>query len=535
VLVVSHDAAGRLVGLLCLAARRGRDGQIIVAGGHQAEYQAWLCLPELGGLFPSAAFDAIRREFPDAAVKFKYLPSGLPLEWVKDESIASVSILKSHHRPLLRLGDGKEIRESLGKSGNKSRLRRLKKIGRVEFSRITDPAEFAPLLDEMIRQHDARQFAVHGTAPFADDATKRAFHQAMMQCAGLLHVTVLKVGEHIASAQLNVTRGRELQLYLISHSPFLARLSPGKIHMLFLGRMLVEEGYETLDLTPGGDAYKERFANAADEVHSLTVHPHAASKWVGLSRHAGRDLSRRMLNHFGSTPATARDTVHNFVTTNPCGNVLRCFRRGLDWVASQVETRVFAFDLARAQFDELPGVRRDSLEHLLAYRPSKGAPSRRQFISQAMKRLEEGHHAYTAVEDDRLLEVGWLAEESPEGVGSELLPGISLPPGSGRVIDLQTFAEGRGRGLATSVLCAMLNDARAAGLKRMYVAVRAKNAVASRFYENAGFVYQCSSHVETKLGRSRSWVAPMSALFQASMPADRDKTISLPYQPPRAA
>ena len=59
VLVLSRDAAGRLIGLLPLALYRA-EGNLVAAGSHQAEYQAWICLPELASSFACEAFEVLR-------------------------------------------------------------------------------------------------------------------------------------------------------------------------------------------------------------------------------------------------------------------------------------------------------------------------------------------------------------------------------------------------------------------------------------------------------------------------------------------
>jgi CelD/BcsL family acetyltransferase involved in cellulose biosynthesis len=186
----------------------------------------------------------------------------------------------------------------LRKPGNKSRLRQLKKLGAVEFRRVTDPAEFRPLLKVFADYHDCRQSASHGSTPFQTDPQKHAFHLALMNTPDLLHVTVLEVGHQIASAHLNMIRGREVQLGVIAHNPEFARLSPGKLHIRFLAKMLAEQGYTRLDLTPGGEDYKERFASGADTVHSVMVFPstlhRAAGGGLALFERGARPILTRL-------------------------------------------------------------------------------------------------------------------------------------------------------------------------------------------------------------------------------------------------
>ncbi len=210
-----------------------------------------------------------------------------------------MAVLKASRRPLLTLGADDD---SLRKAGNKSRLRQLRKQGDVVFRRVTDPSEFGPLLEQVVRFHDKRQLMSHGSTPFANDPQKQAFHLALMNTKGLLHVTVLEVGGVVVSAHLNLIRKAEVQLCLIAHNPAWERFSPGKLHIRFLGKMLFDEGYERIDLTPGGEEYKERFANDADTVHTLTVFPSLLQRTVGAGMTAVEDCARSLLTRWNIKP-----------------------------------------------------------------------------------------------------------------------------------------------------------------------------------------------------------------------------------------
>ena len=339
-LVVGRDDAGELCGIIPIAICRATR-KLVSVGTHQAEYQGWICLPSAAQTFPTQAFKAVRLQFPTVQIPFRYLPAGTPLEWATEGESGRRCLQKSFRRPLMQLGDGQEVRQSLQKSGNKSRLRQLKKLGAVEFKHVTDPAEFESVLDQAALCHDCRQLAIHGTAPFLEDDLKRDFHLAMMNAPGLLHVTVLKVGDEIASFHLNVTRGAELQLYLIAHNPRFSKYSPGKLHVLFLARMLQEQGFERIDLTPGGDEYKERFANDADEVQRLTVYPSATRRVKGTIASRFEDAARQMLERANLTPADIRCAIGDCCPQRLWALAAGQSSRGRRWVSSTRKMRVY--------------------------------------------------------------------------------------------------------------------------------------------------------------------------------------------------
>ena len=509
VLVLSRDAAGRLIGLLPLALYRA-EGNLVAAGSHQAEYQAWICLPELASSFACEAFEVLRREFPSKSLRLRYLPARTPLTFLSDQQNSGKTLLKSCRRPFMALGDGTEVEESFRKQGNKNRIRQLKRIGPVEFSRVTDPGEFAELLEDVVRYHDCRQLASHGSTPFLTDSRKKAFHLAMMNTPGLLHVTVLKVGDDVASVHLNIVRGKEVQLFLIAHSPMFARFSPGKLHVLHLARMLHQEGYERLDLTPGGDAYKERFATGADEVHNLTIFPSISHRMRGVAGARLENVTRAAMESARVNPLRLRSLAWKVSDLGLAGSIRRLARFGQEWTRSLLETRIYAYPASEArEMQVVAGIRRDCLSDLLAYKPAGSGLSRQEFLADAMTRFEQGQHVYTYVEGGRLLVFGWLAEEPAPNTLKE----IALPPNSAAVLKFQICGSGSETDLSSLALRTMIRDAgRIEELQTIFIALAHTNLLALDLVRAVGFRYQASIFKRTRFGRRESWsqLAPRS-------------------------
>jgi CelD/BcsL family acetyltransferase involved in cellulose biosynthesis/GNAT superfamily N-acetyltransferase len=481
---LSRDASGRLNGILPLAVSPDAR-QLVLAGAHQAEYQTWVARPEVGEPFIAHAIQSLRRAVPKAALRFHYLPPGSPLDWLKEPHAKRACLLRTHRRPRMEFGDGAGLLASLAKRSNKSRLKRFAKVGPVEFKQLTDPAQLETFMDEMILFHDARRMAVNGGAPFADDPLKRRFHVEMMKVPGLLHVTALTCGDRIASFQLNTIGRGHVQLSLITHNPLLADHSPGKIHVLLLGRMLLEQGYEWIDLTPGGDPYKERFATAWDNVHTLTVFGGALEKGCAAIVESVHDHAKQALSRWNVRPAYAKALA--FKLMRPSG-VVHLAKR---WLGTAQEARIYAHALggnASTAADER--IRRDAIDDLMAYHPDHGGPTRQEFLSDAMRRIEEGQRAYTYAENGRLLHVSWFAAAPSKEQAAVALPRFELPEKHGLIIDCYTFPHARGRGLGAASVAAMLRDAASVkDLRGVFIAVPANSATARRLVERAGFTY----------------------------------------------
>jgi len=306
VVVTLRSPEGGLSGLLVLAASLESD-QLVVAGGHQAEYQAWLATPQCRGEFISRAISALDEVLPGHDLSFKYLPRALGTQDLLELPLVGERAgLVTHARPLMRL-DEAEVRESLRKKSNRSRWARLQRLGPLAFTRITDPQDFADVFDDVIATYDARQCEMKGVQPFAQDPSKKAFHLDLMRgCPEFLHVTVTTLSGRVIAAHIGVAGRAEVHLSILCHSEMHASHSPGKLHLLRLGEQLLLEGRSVLDLTPGGDSWKERFANAHDEVQTLTIFRSPAARRVRLVQLEALRLLKRAIRVLGISPREVR-------------------------------------------------------------------------------------------------------------------------------------------------------------------------------------------------------------------------------------
>jgi len=266
VLVVSRSASGQLLGLWSLAWEQ-RSGMLAHAGAHQAEYHCWLALPGEAARFVAAGWRMLCAALPVANLRFRYLPGQDLLQTVDaDPWLHERLRWRAVPRPLMRL-DTEEIRKSMAKKSNKSRLNRLKRLGALEFKQVVDSAELERLLPTLTTSYDFRQGAVNQTSPFREDERKLDFHRNLFAAgAPSCHLTLTCLDQTPIAAFWGAVSGHMLHLGMLIHSPLLAEHSPGKLHLQHLAEALLGSGIDTIDLTPGGDAWKERFANAHDEV-----------------------------------------------------------------------------------------------------------------------------------------------------------------------------------------------------------------------------------------------------------------------------
>jgi CelD/BcsL family acetyltransferase involved in cellulose biosynthesis len=510
VLVLAHDARGELIGLLPLASPVSGEG-LIVAGGRQAEYQAWICAPDIAADFPRQAFRAVQHDFPQSTLTVQYLPPGTPVDWLGEPDVQRMTRLSTLRRLVVRFDRPPGNESSLSKKKTRYRLKQIEKLGKVEFTRITQPQEFEALLDTIIPLYDFRQEAAHGIAPFRSDSLKKELVLARVRRGDArLHATVLKVGDQVASAHLGFCSRREVHLGLLAHNPFLAKHSPGKFHLLFLAQMLAEEGFARLDLTPGDDPYKDHFANDCDEAHVLTLYPSAKQQARVVVRERLTDAVRKGIRLCRIEPEQVRSLVHKVRSCHPVHTPLRLMRDVRQWIGTRSELRIYSLAAARAaKVDGDPLLRLDDLSALLAYHAEEPGPSRQQFLAAAWDRFEAGWHVCTHAQNDRLQHFGWLAPHQERiEFGADSEP-FALPPGSRCLFDYYTAPQARRCGLFTRSLRTLASlAARLPGTERIFTAVPAEIAVARHVVEQAGFVYEGSLFAEVQFGRKRGWVQP---------------------------
>lgn len=398
VIVCWRDSAGGLQGLLTLAeSRLGR--RLVATGTHQAEYQSWLARADGAIPFMEQAWASLRSRFPGQALRFKYLPDGLCRELAEATDLRRFAEIVPRRRPVMTLDDAQHA-ASLRKKSNKSRLNRLRKLGEVRIERVTSATHLDAVFDEIIGCYDLRQGAINNNCPFQDDPAKRAFHLALLHDPDLLHVALLRVGADIAAAHLGVATRDVVHLGIIAHSPAYTRYSAGKILLMLLGQQLADEGFAMLDLTPGDDPWKERFADRHEQVCELTLHPSRLS-------HVSRRLEKTALSLVKSAAAMVGVTPPRVRAA--AGRLAAWRQRSMASGLAGAECDFFRYtgEPPRDGGSEAC-VNRDVLADLLKFQPANGSLSRQAFLADALARLENGEHVYTSSRNGRLLYCIWV-------------------------------------------------------------------------------------------------------------------------------
>lgn len=434
VLVVERGANGVLAGLLPLALHA--DGKRLCgAGERQAEYQGWLLAPGADARFIVRAVRLLQARFAHADLCLKYLPAGISLGGFDEtRKLGTNCVWRRHRRPLMQV-DAAAMARQRSKKNHRQNFNRLGRIGEVRFGRVSSQEQFARVLGDICNQVDFRHAALYRTMPFAGDAAKRLFCLELHR-RGLLHATILTVGQDIAAAHLGLlSAGRAVHLGINSHDPAWAAHSPGNLLLAMLGVHLAHEKLPLLDLTPGGDGYKEHFASEHDVVLELLIYSNTARRWRAQALRSAADFLKQRLRKAGIDSTDARAWLMHLRERSWPGG-----RRWLDKLRPASAHSVLRHaGLQHPGANDLP-IARNRLADVLSFDAHGSSARYNAFLARVMKRMERSHHLYTLVQDGRLAMACWASTEvEQDGAQDGAQPAqaaAAVPPGAVVLSDL---------------------------------------------------------------------------------------------------
>ncbi|MCI0664364.1 MAG: GNAT family N-acetyltransferase [Acidobacteria bacterium] len=524
VVVTGIDSNGQLVGLFTLALSRDSD-KLVVAGARYVEYAAWLADPRYGNEFIESAIERLREKLPDRTLTLLFALPNIPVEWTQPGNRWSKHCyVKTISRGLMAIADGSSFKNTLRKK-KQNKINRLNRIGRLHFDRIEDPDELKEFIDEIFNYQTLRLRAVYNLPDIEEDALKKSFYLSLMRLPGMLHVTALRLDDKLISAQIHIYNKEQVLLYLVTHSPFFSKYSPGELHILMLGMELANQEISTFDLTPGGD-YKERYATDHDQVYVITVFFNRAQCQMYKAKRRLSEAIKPLMKGFNIIPAQARNAYSTILdhwqkwsNLNKTDYLFEIFRRLQRSLSHTEKLLIYNCDLDRTQSSADRGtLKRDDIADLLTYQPLEAwQPPVNKFLKKAMEKLEEGCHIYTQVEEGKLVQYGWLVETPTNngflGAGWEIV--APLPSNSVLLTDFYTH-----KSISQSSLYQMLQDASSlSGITQAYICVPSDNRALMRAVEEAGFSYRYSLFKKNFLGRVTSWsTTPQSLSEGGRMP-----------------
>ncbi len=145
-------------------------------------------------------------------------------------------------------------------------MRRLSESGELSFKEYTAWDEIPEdTFAEFMKQHSARW-------PNAYKAPK--FHENLLReglKAGVVHFSTLSVGDTEIAWHLGFSFKGRYYYYMPAGKQEFFKYSPTKVHLFYLVRRAVEQGYEIYDHLRGEETYKSGWSNDAQYVNTLYI------------------------------------------------------------------------------------------------------------------------------------------------------------------------------------------------------------------------------------------------------------------------
>jgi len=420
-LLVTGWQDGALAGLMPLA--RVGDG-LAHAGAHQCEYQGWVAAPEADAAFGRLAVEAAMQVCP-GRWEWRNTAPGIPAHWIEEPG-ARGALATAVESPLLDVDDSEFIAARM-KGRLRSYRNRLERRG-MRYERFVDAGGARDFLPRLERWCDLRQAAAHGSVPFALDSAKTDFHARLLAHPEEVWLSVLWLGEMPVAAHLGPFAGGELAMGVQGYDPREGKLSVGTILMFEMAADIGAAGGAVLDLTPGGDAWKERYASRHRTLHHVVLFGSRSATLAEQARRRAVAGARAAVRTVAGEPAALRQRV----------------------AVRSAEPAVATHDLLRTDLPA-PGDRAvtttdiDRVQSLLIDHAVRCGPeTTRDMLSLALRRMSQGWIPVASADGDVLSALLWLA---PDGFAVDL-----SDPGAPRL-------RGDGKGNVPEGTCVVIADA----------------------------------------------------------------------------
>jgi CelD/BcsL family acetyltransferase involved in cellulose biosynthesis len=397
-LVLARRQDASLAGVMPLASQ---NGIITGAGAHQSEYHGWVARPNESDALATGMFATLTKAMPGQRVRLRYLPPLTPPDMLARLAAADARIQLTTHEAHEFAIDRQRIDESRKKRGNKSKFNRLARLGTLEVRRLTGN-DLGVHMDALAAMYDFRQGALNDACPFLDDPSKRAFHLDWIQShPEQIFASGMFLNGRLISALLFALSKTEAHLAISAHVPDLAEHSPNKLHFYEAAMALADAGMTVIDMTPGGDAWKERFSTGRRQIVELVVYPSVRAANIARARSTLVGAVKRVFMRIGLPLETLRALRPKRPQTTPEPHAREQFYRLAPIPPSAAAPP--------------KGVCIDDIAAITRWAAKLTRQQRQPFLRKAIERMERGEHCYTLDGTDGVTALGWLATaDTPE-------------------------------------------------------------------------------------------------------------------------
>lgn len=414
VLIITMDA-GLPIAMMCLAWDKNRD-ILTHAGEKNAEYHGWLSKSGVEIQFLEKALILVRQKFSITQWKWGWIPPGFDGEQLR--RITSDGIFANvEQRPSLiwDLTNPQKLQKTKKNRSFRSKYNRLKKRGNIKFRIISCPKELGLILETASSQCDFRQEAINDIRPFADNPKKIPFNAALLKYPGTIHASGIWLDDKLLAFHFGICDDKRVCLGTSSYDPSESKYSPGSLLMVELADSLTEQGFEILDLTPGTDGYKERYANDSQELYRPSFYFSAKSIIKARVKYTAINVFLKILPilklnlHFVKNWTNRLGDIRKMVSNL---GLLKFFQHIFKGLYSVQKLSLYQINSETKDLVDLNGVNvnMEQYEDLLCYKEVEPWASRRDLLKEAIEKFANGESLLSALDGDSLSWLGWIGD-----------------------------------------------------------------------------------------------------------------------------
>lgn len=394
-LVIAYSKSiKKIIGILPLAVSLKTD-ELSHAGDEQAEYNGWVCEKEYEEEFLINSLVLLRDKLKLNQWNWGWIPPNANTNWLfskkLEENGISVNIGTSE-LPIYDLSDQERIDKIKKSKSTKSKINRLKRTGELRIERITDLAKAEQVFVDLKKISNFRNMAVYDNMPFSNnDSNKEKWHLNHLDGSDSVHFTVLWQGDEFLACNFGFCSDDTVIIGLFTYNPVQGAHSPGNVFLIELIDFIKKEGFQYLDLSPGGDPYKERFSNT----HIALTKP----VFCFNSRCKFKTKVITYLKNKIKEKYSYRDLI----------NIKSKIKRKFSGITNgHKKSEVFRFSPEDSNDDHVK-FNLQRYDDLLLYKEEKGCKKHNEVIFSSLKNFERGDLLYTLVEDERLVFSAWVS------------------------------------------------------------------------------------------------------------------------------
>ena len=394
-MVVAKDEGDNVVGILPLAISL-EDGGISHAGHGQAEYNGWIAKQELEEEFLVESLILLKQQCGLSKWDWGWMPPNANTDWLKSAKLTEQGIyvnLGHCELPVYDLSDTDRIAQIKKSKSTKSKINRLKRAGDLKIERITEVSRAKEVFADLKKISNFRNLAVYDNMPFVgEDSNKEQWHLNHLDGSDNVHFTVLWQGDEFLACNFGFCSEDTVIIGLFTYNPVQGGHSPGNVFLIELIEFITNEGFRTLDLSPGGDLYKERFCNAHITLTKPVFSFNKFSKYKNDAITFAKNKVKQKYSYrdIVAFKSSFKKKVNEFrKSTNNEYELLKFISKGQSACDIQVECQKF--------------------DDLLLYKETEGYKKQSEVVFSSLKNFERGDFLYTFTQDGELLFYTWVS------------------------------------------------------------------------------------------------------------------------------